>query len=150
MIPASKQMWQVAPCVTVGPVTDPDVAIADLVAAAVEAADLRPLVLALFHHTGDERWLQEPYVPRRDVRLIADPAAGFPPEVQEEIKAEARRVFADGTASVVVDDPGRDRFHENAAVAQRELPFCKRQELVGNVKVDAACCRGEGEEKDER
>ena len=112
MIPASKQMWQVAPCVTVGPVTDPDVAIADLVAAAVEAADLRPLVLALFHHTGDERWLQEPYVPRRDVRLIADPAAGFPPEVQEEIKAEARRVFADGTASVVVDDPGRDRFHE--------------------------------------
>ena len=83
----------------------------DLIAAAVEAADLRPLVLALFHHTGDERWLREPYLPRRDVRLIADPAAGFPADIQDEIKAEARRVFTHG-APVVVDDPGRERFHD--------------------------------------
>ena len=83
-----------------------------LVAAAVEAADLRPLVLALFHHTGDERWLREPFVPRRDVRLIADPAAGFPPDIQDEIKGAARSLFADGVPDPVVDDPGRDRFHE--------------------------------------
>ncbi|MEM7286585.1 MAG: NAD(P)/FAD-dependent oxidoreductase [Actinomycetota bacterium] len=91
--------------------TLPDEDQADLIAAAVEAADLRPLVLALFHHTGDDRWLREPFLPRRDVRLIADPAAGFEPAVQAEIKAEARRVFAGGAAPVV-DDPGRDRFHE--------------------------------------
>ncbi len=83
----------------------------ELIAAAVDAADLRPLVLALFHHTGDERWLSDPFLPRRDVRLIADPTAGFPPEIQQEIKAEAVRVFAAG-APVVVDDPGRDRFHQ--------------------------------------
>lgn len=82
-----------------------------LVADAIGAADLRALVLTLFHHTGDQRWLHEPYLPRRDVRLIADPAAGFSPEVQAEIRSAAAAVFADGVPTPVVSDPGPELFH---------------------------------------
>jgi len=29
--------------------------------------------MVLMHMTGDERWLEPPYKPKRDVRLIPDP-----------------------------------------------------------------------------
>ena len=51
------------------------------------AADLRVLVMCLYHLTGDPAWLDAPYRPARDVRLIADPAAGFEPAIQDEIRA---------------------------------------------------------------
>ena len=34
------------------------------------------LLMVLVHLTGDERWLEPPYKPKRDVRLIPDPQAG--------------------------------------------------------------------------
>ena len=51
----------------------------DQLLAAIEDADLRVLVMCLFHLTGDERWLAPPFLPARDVRVIGDPTAGFPP-----------------------------------------------------------------------
>lgn len=83
----------------------------ELMTAAVAAADLRALVSTLYHLTGDARWLEDPYQPARDVRLIADPHAGFAPAVQEEIRAAARAVLADGVPVPVADDPGPETFH---------------------------------------
>mgnify|MGYP003673113346 CR=1 FL=1 len=57
--------------------------------AALAAADLRVLLMVMYHLSGEERWLQEPYRPRRDVRLIADEDAGFSPQLQQEVRAAA-------------------------------------------------------------
>jgi 4-hydroxyacetophenone monooxygenase len=40
---------------------------------AIAEGDIRVLLMVLVHMTGDERWLEPPYKPRRDVRLIPDP-----------------------------------------------------------------------------
>lgn len=70
---------------------------------ALGAADLRVLLMALFHVTGEPRWLR--YRPARDVNLVADENAGFPPEVQEEIRSAAFEVLKDNSTPVV-PDPG--------------------------------------------
>ena len=49
----------------------------DLVSAIAEG-DIRCLLMVLVHMTGDERWLEPPYLPKRDIRLIPDPEAGLP------------------------------------------------------------------------
>lgn len=58
-------------------------------AAALAAADLRVLLMVNYHLSGDERWLREPFRPRRDVRLIADEDAGFSPQLQRDVRAAA-------------------------------------------------------------
>ena len=45
---------------------------------AIAEGDIRVLLMVLVHMTGDERWLEPPYKPKRDVRLIPDPQAGMP------------------------------------------------------------------------
>ncbi len=78
---------------------------------AIQDADLRVLVMCLFHLTGDERWLAPPFLPKRDVRVIADPTAGFPPEVQDEIRQETYRILAAGPPAAVVDHPDDELLH---------------------------------------
>ena len=73
--------------------------------AAIDDADLRVLVMCLFHLTGDERWLEPPYQPVRDVRLIADPTAGFPPDVQAEIRGTAFSLLEGGAPEPRLTDP---------------------------------------------
>ena len=50
---------------------------------AIAEGDIRVLLMVLVHMTGDGRWLEPPYKPKRDVRLIPDPEAGVPKEIQE-------------------------------------------------------------------
>jgi 4-hydroxyacetophenone monooxygenase len=73
---------------------------------AIAEADIRCLLMVLVHMTGDERWLEEPYKPKRDVRLIPDPNAGVAPELQHEIRAAVVKLFARGTPKPVITDPG--------------------------------------------
>ena len=75
-------------------------------ASAIAEADIRCLLMVLVHMTGDVRWLEPPYQPKRDVRLIPDPDAGLPPEIQDKIRAEVLKLFADGTPRPVIADPG--------------------------------------------
>ncbi len=89
---------------TVGSVTEID---PDRLRRAIEDdADLRVLLMCLVHLTGDTSWLEPPYCPRRDVRLVADPAAGLPDEVQERIRAATLDLLADGTPEPAIADPG--------------------------------------------
>jgi len=85
--------------------------------AALAQADLRVLVMCLFHLTGDEKWLEPPYRPARDVRLIGDPAAGFSEEVQREIRDTMEALLADGAPQPAIDDPGEARL-------QRMMSIC--------------------------
>jgi 4-hydroxyacetophenone monooxygenase len=74
--------------------------------AAVADADLRVLVMCLVHLTGELRWLEAPYRPMRDVRLVADPEAGFPPEVQAEIRETVIALLSKGIGKPAIEDPG--------------------------------------------
>src|SRR6266851_1905526 len=73
---------------------------------AIAEGDIRVLLMVLVHMTGDERWLQPPYKPQRDVRLIPDPEAGVPKEIQDEIRAAVLKLFADGEPRPAITDPG--------------------------------------------
>ena len=76
--------------------------------AAVAQGDIRVLLMVLVHLTGDLRWLEPPYRPKRDIRLIPDPDAGVPAHVQDEIRAAVVDLFRDGTPKPVITDPGDD------------------------------------------
>jgi 4-hydroxyacetophenone monooxygenase len=73
---------------------------------AIAEGDIRVLLMVLVHMTGDERWLKAPYTPKRDVRLIPDPDAGLPQEIQHEIRAAILKLFANGNPKPVISDPG--------------------------------------------
>ena len=75
---------------------------------AIAEGDIRVLLMVLVHMTGDERWLEPPYKPRRDVRLIPHPQAGVPPEIQDEIRAAVLKLFANGEPKPVITDPGNE------------------------------------------
>src|SRR5882762_11323231 len=73
---------------------------------AIAEGDIRVLLMVLMHMTGDERWLEPPYKPKRDVRLIPDPDAGLPQAIQDEIRAALVNLFAHGHPKPVISDPG--------------------------------------------
>ncbi|MCP3467843.1 NAD(P)/FAD-dependent oxidoreductase [Bradyrhizobium sp. CCGUVB23] len=77
-------------------------------ASAIAEGDIRCLLMVLVHMTGDERWLAQPYLPKRDIRLIPDPEAGVPRDVQDEIRAAVVGLFADGHPTPVITDPGEE------------------------------------------
>mgnify|MGYP006274237397 CR=1 FL=1 len=66
---------------------------ADL-APALAQADLRVLLMVVFHLTGDRRWLAPPFTPKRDAKLIADEDAGLAPEAAAELRAAALDLLA--------------------------------------------------------
>src|SRR5258708_19364368 len=103
---------------------------------AIAEGDIRVLLMVLVHMTGDGRWLEPPYKPRRDVRLIPDPQAGVPPEIQDEIRAAVLKLFADGEPTPVITDPGNELMlrmmsatlgerlaPEYAPLMREEMPF---------------------------
>lgn len=67
---------------------------------------MRVLLMALYHLTGDDKWLSEPFRPRRDVRLIAARDAGFTDEARREVCDQAAAFIDNGFPSPVVTDPG--------------------------------------------
>jgi len=73
---------------------------------AIAEGDIRVLLMVLVHMTGDERWLESPYRPKRDVRLIPDPHAGLPEEIQDEIRAAVLKLYENGEPRPAITDPG--------------------------------------------
>ncbi len=118
---------------------------------AIAEGDIRVLLMVLVHMTGDERWLEPPYKPRRDVRLIPDPQAGVPPEIQDEIRAAVLKLFANGEPKPVIADPGnelmlkmmRSTLGEN--VAPEYAPLMREE--MGFVPRDARWTRRPADEK---
>jgi 4-hydroxyacetophenone monooxygenase len=80
-------------------VSNPDLA------SAVAEGDIRCLLMVLVQTTGDLKWLEPPYTPKRDVRLIPDAEAGLPQDVQAEIRAEVVALFSQGVPSPAIPDP---------------------------------------------
>ncbi len=82
-----------------------------LLAQAIEEADLRVLLMTLVHLTGDLGWLEPPFAPVRDVNLIADPSAGFPQEIQDQLRSSALELFCKGPLRPSITDPGDALMH---------------------------------------
>src|SRR5262245_65812187 len=57
---------------------------------ALQDADIRALLMVVFHLSGDLKWLGPTYRPQRDVRLIAEEDAGLSPQVRDAIRVAAR------------------------------------------------------------
>ena len=103
---------------------------------AVETADLRVLLMALHHVSGDERWLEAPFTPRRDVRIIADESAGMSDAVAAEIRSEAARLFGTTPRLDVPDDEhllrmmsvclGHEMPAEYVGMMKEEMGFVSR------------------------
>jgi 4-hydroxyacetophenone monooxygenase len=91
------------------PVDTADPATDMTIATAVRDADLRVLTMCLFQITGDRKWLSEPYLPKRDVRLVAPEDAGFSDEIAAEIMEAAIAEF--GTEPAITD-PGDELMVE--------------------------------------
>jgi 4-hydroxyacetophenone monooxygenase len=88
---------------------------------AVEAADLRVLAMSLFHISGDRRWLEPPFQPRRDVQLVPDPTGRLSLEAQSEIRDAMIAALANGVPTPVIDDPGIEVFAEMMNVCLGEI-----------------------------
>jgi 4-hydroxyacetophenone monooxygenase len=79
---------------------------------AIAEADIRVLLMVLVHMTGDLRWLAPPYRPKRDVRLIPDPDAGVPQDIQDEIRAAVLKLYENGEPTPTISDPGDELLLE--------------------------------------
>ncbi|HEY0619375.1 MAG TPA: NAD(P)/FAD-dependent oxidoreductase [Kribbella sp.] len=66
---------------------------ADEVATAVGIANVPALLMVVYQFTGDEKWLQSPYLPTRGKGLTDHDDGGLPAEVQEEIRRAATDVI---------------------------------------------------------
>jgi 4-hydroxyacetophenone monooxygenase len=76
---------------------------------ALADADLRALLMVLVHLSGNRRWLDERYRPKRDVRLIADADAGYAPELQAELRSAAAELLLQRAGKPpAIHDPGDD------------------------------------------
>jgi 4-hydroxyacetophenone monooxygenase len=99
---------------------------------AVDAADLRALLMMVFHHSGDRYWLSERFRPVRDIRLIAPEDGGLPTDVQDEIRDAATAVLT-GTRDPALPQPDDRLFLEMMRIALGEdvpreyLPMMREQ-----------------------
>lgn len=87
---------------------------------ALEEADVRVLLMVLFHLTGDRRWLQEPFRPERDIRLFADISGGLPSDVQAQIRAAILDLLRQGVGAPRIGLPDEALLVEMMSVFNGE------------------------------
>ena len=87
---------------------------------ALQQADLRALLMVLFHMTGDRKWLSPPFMPMRDVLIIAPLDAGLPEKVQQEIRQAAEELLSDPNRKPAIQDPGDELMIEMMSVCLGE------------------------------
>lgn len=92
--------------------------------AILDGADLRLLLMCLVHLTGDLGWLDPPFQPPRDVRLVPDPRAGLDPDAQQRIRTAVREILlgiSRGEApEPVIADPGDELMQRMMSVCLGE------------------------------
>jgi 4-hydroxyacetophenone monooxygenase len=112
-------------------------------AEAVNVADLRVLLMVLYQVSGDRRWLEEPFRPKRDVNLIADETAGFSPEIQAEIRMAAVALLSSTDQTLAIKVPDNDLMVEmmstclSEAVPPEYAPMMREQMGFPAEEIDA-------------
>ena len=63
--------------------------------AVLRQASIPTLLMCLAQVTGDRRWLDEPFLPRRDISIFAEPSGGLSPEAQQVVITAAAQMLDD-------------------------------------------------------
>lgn len=82
----------------------------DELSRALQHADMRVLLMVIYHLTGDETWLSPPFEPIRDARLIPDKSAGLSAEAQNRIRECALILLTNGSLKPAIRDPGNEQM----------------------------------------
>lgn len=106
---------------------------------AVVMANVPTLLLVLTQATGDMRWLESPYVPKRGRGLDDNDSGGLPEEIQAEIRSAAidviRKLHAGQPPAIVAPDPdlaARMLSHSMAEQVTSEYGEIVAAEIAGN------------------
>jgi 4-hydroxyacetophenone monooxygenase len=75
---------------------------------AIADADLRILLMCLVHMTADPKWLEAPYQPKRDIRIVPNPSAGLPTAVQEEVRSAVVNLLTEGPLVPAIIEPSEE------------------------------------------
>ena len=65
---------------------------------AIQEASIPTLLMCLVQITGDEKWLREPFLPKRDTNLFADESGGLTEAAQQQIRSAVATVLAEISA----------------------------------------------------
>lgn len=109
---------------------------------AVPKADIRVLLMVLYHLSADQRWLRHPYQPKLDRKLIADEDGGLPPQILDEIHEAAIKALSTAPIEPKIEDPGDLEIkkmmsiclgepvpEEYGLMMREEMGFCNRLPL---------------------
>lgn len=99
-----------------------DLSTEDLAARLAEG-DMRVLLMVLVHMSGDLSWLEEPFRPKRDVRLIPAPDAGLSEDARRQVVDALAGLLRRGAPAALVD-PGNETL-------QRMMSVCLGEEVPG-------------------
>src|SRR5690554_389881 len=94
----------------------------DRVREGVAMANLPALLCVLYQLTGEERWLQAPYLPSRSRGLDDNDDGGFPEPVRDEIRTAANQALMDWIDGkpVAVPAPTREMLARMLSVSMNE------------------------------
>lgn len=106
---------------------------------AISKADIRVLLMVLYHLSADERWLSPPYRPVLDRKLIGDEDGGLPSNILHEIRQCAVDALSSYPLKFKIQDPGNSEIQkmmsvclgepvpiEYAPMMREEMGFCDR------------------------
>ena len=82
--------------------------------AALQDASVPTLLMCLAQITQDPRWLDDPFRPKRDISIFAEPSGGLPPEAQATVRSALAQVLdelASGTRQLP-PLPGDDQLRQ--------------------------------------
>ncbi len=110
---------------------------------ALEHADIRVLLMVLFHMTGDASWLEPPFRPVRDIRLFADESGGLDATLQAQIREAALALLQEGIKAPRVGTPSTELLlqmmsvfngepvpEEYAQLVLEEMGFAQRETVA--------------------
>jgi len=82
-----------------------------LLAAGVDQGNIPSLLMLLHQMTGDAKWLEEPYRPRRAPGLDDNDSGQLPDDIQREIRNQARQAIEDWLKGKPLALPRPDNAH---------------------------------------
>ena len=92
---------------------------------ALAEGDIPVLLMVLVHLTGEERWIEPPYRPRRDSRIFADESGQLPAEICEEVRDAA-------SEAILAADPDSAGAELDDELLARMMSVCVGEPVRGD------------------
>ena len=92
---------------------------------AFQEASIPTLLMCLVQLTGEESWLREPYLPKRDTNLFADESGGIAESAQQQIRDSLAIVLGE------ISDGKREILSPpNTELFTRMMSLCVAEEVA--------------------